>query len=58
MTDIRRTGVFAPDSDPGTLFAANTTCALTPENIVGPYYVLGELERTNLTEGQQAVSSP
>ncbi|OCL13289.1 aromatic compound dioxygenase [Glonium stellatum] len=42
-------------SDPSTLFSANTSCILTPEVTIGPYYVLGELVRQNVTEGQPGV---
>jgi len=39
-------------SDPSVLFSANTSCILFPEVTIGPYYVLGELVRQNVTEGQ------
>ncbi|KAF2090984.1 aromatic compound dioxygenase [Saccharata proteae CBS 121410] len=39
-------------SDPAVLFGANTSCILTPENTIGPYYVLGEYIRQDVTEGQ------
>ncbi|KAL1891480.1 hypothetical protein Sste5346_007571 [Sporothrix stenoceras] len=38
-----------------TIFTSNATHALTPENIVGPYYVKGELLRRNITEDQAGV---
>ncbi|OCK85613.1 aromatic compound dioxygenase [Lepidopterella palustris CBS 459.81] len=42
-------------SDPTTLFSANTSCILTPEITIGPYYVLGELIRSNITENQPGI---
>ncbi|KAI1874250.1 uncharacterized protein JN550_002829 [Neoarthrinium moseri] len=38
-----------------TIFGSNNTAALVPETTVGPYWVLGELIRTDLTEGQDGV---
>ena len=38
-----------------TIFGANTSCVLTPEDTVGPYYVYGELIRSNITELQEGV---
>ncbi|TVY65644.1 hypothetical protein LSUE1_G006194 [Lachnellula suecica] len=38
-----------------TLFAANASCILTPDNADGPYYVLGEHIRTDVREGQPGV---
>ncbi len=38
-----------------TIFSANTSCILTPENTDGPYYVTGELIRKNVTEGQAGI---
>lgn len=38
-----------------TVFSANTSCILSPENTDGPYYVTGELIRKNVTEGQAGV---
>ena len=40
------------------IFSANTSCVLTPEEVVGPYYVSGELVRSNVTEDQVGVSGP
>lgn len=42
-------------SDPSVLFSANTSCILSPEVTIGPYYVLSELVRQNVTEGQPGV---
>ncbi|KAF2492851.1 putative GPI anchored dioxygenase [Lophium mytilinum] len=42
-------------SDPSTIFAANTSCIMTPEVTIGPYYVLGELVRSNLTETEPGI---
>ncbi|KAF8857728.1 GPI anchored dioxygenase-like protein [Acephala macrosclerotiorum] len=38
-----------------TIFSANTSCILTPENTDGPYYVTGELIRKNVTEGEPGI---
>ncbi|GAB7354221.1 hypothetical protein MBLNU459_g4765t1 [Dothideomycetes sp. NU459] len=38
-----------------SLFGAVPKCALAPENTIGPYYVRGELFRSNLTESQTGV---
>ncbi|RDW82958.1 aromatic compound dioxygenase [Coleophoma crateriformis] len=38
-----------------TIFSANTSCILAPENTGGPYYVTGELIRENVTEGQAGI---
>ena len=38
-----------------TVFSANTSCILTPENTDGPYYVTGELIRKNVTEGEPGI---
>lgn len=42
-------------SDLSVLFSTNTSCILTPEVTIGPYYVLSELVRQNITEGQPGV---
>jgi len=34
-----------------SLFTANTSCILTPETTIGPYWIEGELIRSNLTDG-------
>ncbi|KAF2709264.1 aromatic compound dioxygenase [Pleomassaria siparia CBS 279.74] len=49
LTDI------TADTDPSVLFAGNSSCILTPEVTQGPYWVSGELIRTDNTEGQQGV---
>ncbi|KJZ80463.1 hypothetical protein HIM_00313 [Hirsutella minnesotensis 3608] len=46
---------FNPNTPAEILFGSNTTCALVPETIIGPYYVEGELIRTDLTDGQKGV---
>ncbi|KAK3377457.1 Intradiol ring-cleavage dioxygenase [Podospora didyma] len=39
-----------------TIFASkNATSALTPETIIGPYFVAGEYIRRNVTEGQAGI---
>ncbi|TAQ88232.1 hypothetical protein B7494_g3467 [Chlorociboria aeruginascens] len=42
-------------TDETTIFSANTSCVLGPENVIGPYYVLGEYIRSDVTEGQAGV---
>ncbi|KAI1811519.1 Intradiol ring-cleavage dioxygenase [Poronia punctata] len=37
------------------LFDSNSTCALVPEVTIGPYWVGGELMRTDVTDGQDGV---
>src|SRR4051812_8242189 len=52
-----KTGVdaFTLDTPTSTIFASNATCALVPETVIGPYYVEGELIRTDITDGQAGV---
>ncbi|KAH8883144.1 aromatic compound dioxygenase, partial [Thozetella sp. PMI_491] len=38
-----------------TIFGSNATCALVPETIVGPYFVTGELLRSDISEDQPGV---
>ncbi|KAF7887720.1 hypothetical protein EAF00_010014 [Botryotinia globosa] len=49
-----QTGVldYSANSTESTIFAASTSCILTPANTDGPYYVLGETIRQDVTEGQ------
>lgn len=48
------TGVDAYDmfSTIEEVFSANTSCVLTPENVAGPYYILGEYFRSNVKEAE------
>jgi protocatechuate 3,4-dioxygenase beta subunit len=46
---------FTLDTPTGTIFSSNATCALVPETVIGPYYVAGELIRTDITDGQAGV---
>jgi protocatechuate 3,4-dioxygenase beta subunit len=43
------------DTDPATLFTGNNSCILTPEVTQGPYWVQGELIRSDVTEDQEGV---
>ena len=52
MTESLDYSVNTPAS---TIFAANTSCILAPEITDGPYYVLGELVRKDVKEGQPGV---
>ncbi|KAK7721749.1 hypothetical protein SLS57_005098 [Botryosphaeria dothidea] len=49
------TGVVSPSFDASSFFQANTSCIMTPENTIGPYYVTGELIRSDVTEDQPGV---
>ncbi|KAK8208374.1 GPI anchored dioxygenase-like protein [Phyllosticta capitalensis] len=49
------TGVVSTDVEANSLFGANTSCILTPENTIGPYYVTGEYVRSDVTEGEPGV---
>ncbi|ERT01129.1 hypothetical protein HMPREF1624_02368 [Sporothrix schenckii ATCC 58251] len=51
------TGLRHWDSDTPshTVFGANTSCVLTPDNIEGPYFVWGEDVRSDLTDGQPGI---
>ncbi|KAM7189301.1 putative extracellular dioxygenase [Naviculisporaceae sp. PSN 640] len=46
---------FTPSTPPSEIFSSAPTCALVPESAIGPYYVSGELLRTNLTDSQSGV---
>ncbi|KAF4626270.1 hypothetical protein G7Y89_g11891 [Cudoniella acicularis] len=46
---------YTVDTAETTIFSANTSCILTPEETAGPYYVTGESIRKNVTEGQAGV---
>lgn len=46
---------YTPATPESTIFSANTSCILSPENTDGPYYVTGESIRKNVTEGQAGI---
>ncbi|GKT47086.1 uncharacterized protein ColSpa_07267 [Colletotrichum spaethianum] len=46
---------YTLDTPLDTIFGSNATCALVPETTIGPYYVEGELIRTDTTDGQAGV---
>jgi len=46
---------YTVDTAETTIFSANTSCILTPENTAGPYYVTGEQIRKNVTESQEGI---
>ena len=52
--DLSSSG-FDLDTPVGDVFASNATCALVPEVTIGPYYVAGELFRSDVTDGQSGV---
>ncbi|KAF1839190.1 putative extracellular dioxygenase [Decorospora gaudefroyi] len=43
------------DTDPATLFAGNNSCILSPEVTEGPYWVEGELLRSDVTDGEAGI---
>ncbi|OJD34363.1 aromatic compound dioxygenase [Diplodia corticola] len=49
------TGVNGVSFVADSYFTGNTSCIMTPENTIGPYYVTGELIRRDVTEGQAGV---
>jgi protocatechuate 3,4-dioxygenase beta subunit len=46
---------YTPNTPASTIFAANTSCILAPEVTDGPYYVTGELIRSNVKEDQAGI---
>ncbi|KAK2755445.1 putative extracellular dioxygenase [Colletotrichum kahawae] len=46
---------YTLDTDPATLFAQNASCVVVPETTIGPYWVAGELIRSEMTDGQSGV---
>lgn len=46
---------YTLDTPLDTLFTGNATCALVEETTIGPYFVAGELIRSDVTEGQEGV---
>ncbi|RAK96858.1 intradiol ring-cleavage dioxygenase [Aspergillus ibericus CBS 121593] len=43
------------NTDPSVLFASNASCVLGPDVTQGPYYVTGELIRSDISETQEGV---
>jgi hypothetical protein len=56
-TSHDKTGIlkFTTDTPHAEIFGANSTCILTPDNIIGPYFVHGEQVRSNIVEGQAGI---
>lgn len=52
------TSDYTTSTSASTLFAnyKNVTCILTPEVTFGPYYVSGELIRSDVVDGQEGVA--
>lgn len=48
------TGLLA-DTALASLFGTDSSCFLTPETTIGPYWIEGELIRSNLTDGYAGV---
>ncbi|KAJ3828887.1 Intradiol ring-cleavage dioxygenase [Lentinula raphanica] len=46
---------YTSSTPESTIFASNGTCILNPEGETGPYWVKGELIRSNITEGEPGV---
>ncbi|KAK4448864.1 Intradiol ring-cleavage dioxygenase [Podospora aff. communis PSN243] len=46
---------YTTDTPNAEIFRANSTCVLTPDNIIGPYFVHGEQIRSNIVEGHRGV---
>jgi protocatechuate 3,4-dioxygenase beta subunit len=46
---------YTPHDRFSTIFAGNKSCILVPEAIEGPYYVSGELIRSDVREAQRGV---
>ncbi|KAI1269753.1 Intradiol ring-cleavage dioxygenase [Xylariaceae sp. FL1019] len=46
---------FGLDTPLGTIFDSNSTCALVPESDLGPYFVGGELIRSDVTDDEPGV---
>lgn len=53
--DHENTSGYTTETPLDTLFSGNASCALVEETTVGPYFVAGELIRTDVTEGQGGV---
>ncbi|KAK8104575.1 aromatic compound dioxygenase [Apiospora kogelbergensis] len=46
---------YDPSTPSNIIFSGNASCALVEETTIGPYFVSGELMRTNVSEGQKGV---
>lgn len=53
--DVTNMDDYTPSTSETTIFTSNSTSALTPETIIGPYFVEGELIRSDVTEEQGGV---
>lgn len=49
-------GSITPSSPESVIFSDNSTCVLNPEGEVGPFYVLGEYVRSDLTDDEEGVA--
>ncbi|KAK9413186.1 putative Intradiol ring-cleavage dioxygenases domain-containing protein [Seiridium unicorne] len=58
-SDINKSHLSDADYDSNTsldaVFAANSSCVLSPEETVGPYYVAGEAVRVDVTEDEPGI---
>lgn len=46
---------YTIDTPEDVIFASNASCVLSPEVVLGPYYVAGEYIVSNVTQGQAGV---
>ncbi|KAJ5094396.1 aromatic compound dioxygenase [Penicillium angulare] len=46
---------IGPDTPTDELFSNNGTCVLNPDSLTGPFYIQGELIRSDVTDGQAGV---
>ncbi|KAK3934184.1 Intradiol ring-cleavage dioxygenase [Diplogelasinospora grovesii] len=53
--DMSGTHNYDSSTPEATIFTSNATAALTPETIIGPYFVAGEYIRQNVAEDQPGV---
>jgi len=53
QTDVH--GDWSKSTSHSTIFASNSTIGLAPETIIGPYWVGGELIRSNIVEGEEGI---
>ncbi|KAG7284451.1 hypothetical protein NEMBOFW57_010824 [Staphylotrichum longicolle] len=51
----KSTASYTAQTELSTIFAGNSSCVLSPEQIEGPYYVSGERIRQDVTEDQDGV---
>ncbi|KAH9212941.1 Intradiol ring-cleavage dioxygenase [Leptodontidium sp. 2 PMI_412] len=55
-TDHHSSVNYSSDTDSSSLFSSNSSCILSPEVTLGPYWVGGEYVRENVSEDQAGLS--